>query len=295
MAIVTGGASGIGSALVMDLARRGASDIVLADLQEEPANAVARDVERLGAKVHVDVLDVRDADAVERMAAHAMKRAGRLDYVFNNAGVGVFGEAHLLEATDWDLVLDVNVRGMVNVVRATYPRLLSQGFGHLVNTASLAGLMPTPFLSVYCASKHAVVGLSKTLRIEAARYGVRVSVLCPGVIRTPILRGGTYGRTVYDMSEARRLEWWERVRPRPMEVEPFAREALDAVAKNEAVIVLPRQALAILRLFRLVPALEETFLARLFQQSLRDFPEISAAAKRTTTSTGGVPGQPSPH
>src|SRR5439155_13844601 len=95
---------------------------------------------------------------------------------------------------DWHKVFDVNLRGVVNGVQAAYPVMLRQGFGHIVNTASVAGLLPTPTIVSYCAAKHAVVGLSTSLRVEAAEAGVRVSVLCPGAIKTPILEGGKYGK-----------------------------------------------------------------------------------------------------
>jgi short-subunit dehydrogenase len=202
-----------------------------------------------------------------------VERAGRLDYVLANAGSGVFGEAHLYEARDWDFLIDLNIRGVVNVVRAAYGRMVAQGFGHLVTTASVAGLMTTPFLSAYAATKHAVVGMSKALRVEGARFGVRVSALCPGAIRTPLLSGGAHGRTVYGLTPARMLAWWERMRP--MNVDAFATQAVDAIAQNRGIIVLPRQNVAFLRMFRFFPALEEKVAKKLYEKTLRDFPEVA--------------------
>jgi short-subunit dehydrogenase len=93
----------------------------------------------------------------------------------------------------------ISIRGVVNGVQASYKIMIVQGFGHIVNTASMAGLMPSPLAVAYAAAKNAVVGLSQSLRVEAARMGVRVSVLCPGVIRTPILQGGKYGKILMDV------------------------------------------------------------------------------------------------
>src|SRR4051812_30230450 len=120
-AIITGGASGIGRALGLELASRGAREIVIADLQRALADETAEQVRRAGSRATVVELDVRDDAAVERMVAEVQRQSGRIDYVFNNAGTGVMGEAHLLEKRDWDLTIDINVGGLVNVIRAVYP------------------------------------------------------------------------------------------------------------------------------------------------------------------------------
>lgn len=284
VAFVTGAASGIGKALSLELARRGAAEIVIADIQMDLAEEVATAVRREGARATVAKLDVRDADAVESVVADVFERSGRLDYVFNNAGTGVMGETHLLEKRDWDLTLDVNLHGLVNVIRSTYPRLVEQGFGHLVNTASMAGLITAPFLSVYAGTKHFVVGLSKAMRVEAARFGVRVTALCPGAVKTPILTGGSIGRSIYDMSEERKLSWWKKFRPGDVDV--FAKETLDLVAKNEGIIILPKHNRLGYRLFRMIPGMEERITAKLHASTLRHFPEMDQreVVKTTTPS-----------
>ena len=268
VALITGGASGIGAAVGAELVRRGA-EVVLADNQEALNRETAA---KIGASAHAETLDVRDRAAVEAVVARTFERKGRLDYVFNNAGLGVLGEAHLLEARDWDLVIDVNLGGMFNVVRAAYPRLVTQGFGHLVNTASMAGLVTTPLAALYSATKHAVVGLSKGLRIEGARKGVRVSALCPGAVRTPILTGGAQGRILYPLDRERMLAWWKRLFP--VDVEPFARDVVDCVAKNEGVIILPKRNRAFHAMLR-VTGLEDTLAKKAYDDTLKFFPEIA--------------------
>jgi short-subunit dehydrogenase len=131
--------------------------------------------------------------------------------------------------------------------------MLQQGYGHIVNTASLAGLVPAPRMVGYCATKHAVVGLSTALRVEAAPARVRVSVLCPGVIRTPILDGGKYGKMLHPLPPDLMRRYWERQRPMPPDV--FAREALRAVAANQAIIVIPSRWKVFWWLNRLSPSL----------------------------------------
>ena len=274
VSIITGGASGIGRALGIELSKRGAGEIVIADLQTALAEETAEIIRKEGSRATVVTLDVRDRAAVERMVADVQRTARRVDYVFNNAGTGVMGETHLLEERDWDLTIDVNIGGVVNLIRAVYPRLIAQGFGHLVNTASCAGLMGTPFISVYSATKHAVVGLSKAMRIEAEPHGVRVTALCPGAVRTPILTGGAFGRSVYAMTEARKTSWWDRFRPGDVTV--FAKETMDLVARNEGIIILPKHNRVSVALFRTFPALEELIGKKLHARTLEQYPEMRA-------------------
>jgi NAD(P)-dependent dehydrogenase (short-subunit alcohol dehydrogenase family) len=236
VAIITGGASGIGRALGEALARRGA-EVVLADRQIELAESVADGIRVKGGRATAAELDVSDFTAVERLVRQTVERLSRLDYMFNNAGIGIGGEVRYYDIKDWEQVLDVNIRGVVNGVQAAYPVMLRQGYGHIVNTASMAGLVPYPTVVSYCASKHAVVGLSLSLRIEAAEAGVRVSVLCPGVIRTPILEGGKYGKTLQPLPPDVRSKLWER--QRPMAADKFAVRALQEIAKNRPIIIIP--------------------------------------------------------
>ena len=218
VAIITGGASGIGRALAEELVSRGAH-VVLADLQIDLAQEVAANIRAQGGKADAVEVNVTDASAVNALVQNTVERAGRLDYMFNNAGVAVAGEARDHSLDDWNYILDINLRGVIHGVQAAYPVMIAQGFGHIVNTASVAGLFPTAFMIGYSATKHAVVGLSTSLRIEAAYDGVRVSVVCPGLIRTPIMDGGKYGRLL----NVRKDEMLELVNTlKAMEPKPFA-------------------------------------------------------------------------
>jgi NAD(P)-dependent dehydrogenase (short-subunit alcohol dehydrogenase family) len=253
VAIVTGGASGIGRALGEALARRGAH-VVLADLQVDLAREVAARIRDNGGQATAEELDVTDFPATNRLVQDTYRGAGRLDYVFNNAGIGIVGEARLYGIEDWYRVLDVNLRGVVHGVQAAYPIMVRQGFGHIVNTASLAGLIPSPLCVGYCTTKHAVVGLSTSLRIEAAAAGVRISVLCPGVIQTPALVDcGKYGKMLEPIPREAQQELWQR--QGPMRPDRFAEQALRAVARNSAIIVIPSWWRIVWWLYRLSPAL----------------------------------------
>ncbi len=237
-AIVTGGASGIGAALARELVRRGAA-VVIADRQIDEGRALAERLVASGGRARAVELDVRDLDAQERVVSDTLAREGHVDLFFANAGIGVGGEMDGYAREDWDDVIDVNVRGVAYSIQAVYPHMVRKRAGHIVTTASMAGLVGAAGEGSYTAAKHAVVGLSKSLRVEAKRHGVKVSVLCPGAIRTPILTGGRYGRLNFDgLTEETMLELWSITRP--MDPADFARKTLDAVARNEGIIVFPR-------------------------------------------------------
>ncbi len=268
-AIVTGGASGIGRALGELLASRG-SAVCLADRQVDMAEEVATEIRAGGGKATAAQVDVSDYSAVEHVVREMLSRTGRLDYMFNNAGIAIGGPLSLHSIDDWNRIVDVNMLGVINGVHAAYQVMLKQGFGHIVNTASMAGLSPAPGAAAYAATKHAVVGLSRSLRIEAAFDDIRVSVLCPGAIRTPILAGGgKYGKSYADITPEQERRMWDKVRP--MSPETFAKKALAAVAKNKAVIVIPSW----WKLFWCVDRLFPSLATALASKSYSDLQEMS--------------------
>ena len=272
VAFVTGGASGIGAALAAELVVGGA-EVWVADRQVGPARELAGRLSAGNGKAHAVELDVRDFSGFERVVAEAVRQSGRIDYLFNNAGIAVGGEVDSYTLEDWTDVFDVNLRGVAHGVQAVYPVMIRQRSGHIVNTASMAGLLPSPASVSYTATKHAVVGLSIALRLEAERHGVKVSVLCPGAIRTPILTGGEYGRMdKTGVSDEQLLESWEGARPMPPE--RFAERVLRAVLRNDALIIEPAWWKALWYLDRLSPALSR----RVGKLALKRIRETAAAA-----------------
>ena len=253
IAFVTGGASGIGAALTTKLIDGGA-EVWIADRQIGPAQELAQRLNGGGAKARAIELDVRSYPSFERAVAEVVEQSGRIDYLFNNAGIVVGGEIDSYTLEDWNDVVDVNLRGVVHGIQAVYPIMIRRRSGHIVNTASMYGLVTTPGFGSYTATKHAVVGISKALRVEAERHGVQVSVLCPGVIRTPILTRGKYGRvTTTGVSDEKLLKFMEPFRPMPPE--KFAERTLRAVLRGDAIIVVPSWWKAFWYLERLSPAL----------------------------------------
>lgn len=274
VAIITGGASGIGAAIAKELARGGA-EVILADRQIELAETLAAAIRASGGRATATELDVRSLPAIERVVQGVVARSGRIDYFFNNAGIAVGGEIDSYAPRDWDDVIDVNLRGVAYGVHAVYPVMIAQGSGHIVNTASMAGLVGAAGEGSYTATKHAVVGLSKSLRIEARRHGVRVSVLCPGAIRTPILCGGKYGRLNFvGISEEKVLEMWAQVRP--MDADEFATKALRAIARDEAIIVLPRWWKALWYIERISPRLSQAVWSAMLGRMRKHLVDIGA-------------------
>jgi NAD(P)-dependent dehydrogenase (short-subunit alcohol dehydrogenase family) len=185
VAVVTGAASGIGRGLTGGLAARGAR-VVMADLDEPELERAERELRDEGAEVLAVPTDVTDRDAVFHLADRTFEAFGTAHIVCNNAGVGAFGEMHTAPHAEWRFVMDVNFWGVVHGVEAFVPRLVEQGDGHVVNTASMAGLVGMRVLGIYAASKFAVVGLSESLHRELADRGVGVSVVCPMIVSTPI-------------------------------------------------------------------------------------------------------------
>lgn len=262
-AVITGGASGIGRAVGANLRAAGAH-VVLADLDGAAADSTAEELEgnnrHEGGSIKGVALDVRDRDAVRSLFETVAAQHGGLDLLFNNAGISLGGPTEDMTGPYWDRIIDVNLVGVVNGILAAYPLMVAQHRGHIVNTASAAGLLPAPFAVAYTTTKHAIVGLSTALRPEAAAHGVQVSVLCPGMVETPILDGtppaDLPARTSTALTGRAYLEVGGMS---PMSADDLARRALRAVARNRAIIVIPAKVRAGWYLGRLSPPAIDAF------------------------------------
>jgi NAD(P)-dependent dehydrogenase (short-subunit alcohol dehydrogenase family) len=187
VAVITGGASGIGRA-VADKAAAEGMKIVIADIEEGPLKEAEGELTGQGAEAIGVVTDVSDAASVRELRDRALERFGAVHLVHNNAGIGTGGPIWEFSEEDWRWIIGVNQWGVIHGVSTFVPLLMEQGEGHVVNTASIAGLTTTAFLGPYHATKFAVVAMSEVLYkdLQVAGSPVGVSVLCPGFVRTRI-------------------------------------------------------------------------------------------------------------
>jgi short-subunit dehydrogenase len=248
VALVTGSAGGLGSAIA-DRFRTAGVAVVGADLPGRGADVG---------------FDVTDPAATEAAVAEVVAARGRLDVMVANAGIGVAGPVEALDHDAWRRTIDVNLWGAVNSLLAVYPRFVAQGSGHLVFVASLSGLVPTPLLVPYATTKAAVVGLAASLRPEAARHGVGVTVVCPGPVDTAFLdTGGVGGAT--DAVDVRR---YLCDAAGPALSPSVVADAVWRGVERDRAVVAPGRAGAVWRAARLWPALVERLTGRAMRREL---------------------------
>ena len=247
-AVVTGGASGIGQALCETLAKYGAI-VTVADIDQEGAGRVAESIVASGGRAEAVRLDVTKKADVEKLISETARTYGRIDYMFNNAGIAIIGDERDKDFDGWQKTIDVNLMGVIYGTLAAYSLMTKQGSGHIVNTASIAGFMPAPTQVAYGTTKHAVVGLSTSLRAEGAALGVKVSAICPGVMKTAF----------FDTSpvlNAKRDEFMSMIKLLTMnDIDRAAKIVLRGVARNRAMIVFPLNGRFAWWLHRLHPSL----------------------------------------
>jgi NAD(P)-dependent dehydrogenase (short-subunit alcohol dehydrogenase family) len=242
--VVTGAATGLGRALAEGLAERGAR-VHAADVDRSGLAALTAEQSAVTAYQ----VDVADADAVDDLVSQVVRQDGRLDHMFNNAGIFAAGAFEELDDTTWRRMIDINLWGVVTGTRAAYSQMLRQGSGHIVNTASSAGVMPVAKGVAYAATKHGVVGLSTSLRAEAARRGIKVSVVVPGLIDTGIF---AKAKEINGYDYERKLEKLPFGKIPPSQA---AAEIIAGVERNRQFITFPRSNRVIVGLNRLLPDL----------------------------------------
>ena len=264
--VVTGAASGIGFAVSAALLDHGAV-VVLADREADRLEAAVADLGAHTGRVHSMVVDVTAEQQVQGLVEDAARRLGSLDFLFNNAGIG--GTLPIAQATleNWRHIVDLNLWGVIYGVHAALPIMRRQGSGHIVNTASLAGLVPFPYQSLYCTTKYGVVGMSESLRYELAADGIRVSVVCPGNVVSRI-----FSTTI--MGEAVDAEPPEDAIP----ADAAARIILGGVANGEGIIAFPDKPRELWRMYASAPEEVESYLQDVAAQRRAAYATGDAAA-----------------
>ena len=244
--IITGGADGIGKALSLKLLAEDAR-VVITDINEEKLSHFAQSIDDSNGRAAFEVLDVTDEIAVQQLVNDVKDDFGQIDFIFNNAGIAVTGDGRDISIQQWRKVTDVNQWGVIHGAMAAYKIMAEQGSGHIINIASLAGLIPFPTNLPYSATKSAVVGLSMSLRAEAQDLGVKVSVVCPGFIRSNIF-------DATEMVNVPKQAIVSNIAFKLVDTDTAAEKILQGVKKNTAVIVFPAYAKIFWWLYRWCPA-----------------------------------------
>ncbi len=262
VAVVTGAGSGIGRASALLLARHGAR-VHAADLNGASAEAVAAEIDKTGGAAVPHTLDVSDPGALEALAEWVFAAERHVDVLHNNAGIGHAANIEATTIADWQRVIGVNLLGVAYGIQAFVPRMLRQGRpASVINTASMAGIVPTAKMAPYCASKYGVVGLSEALNAELSGRGIHVSAICPGIIDTPIIATGIMRGDVAAI-QGKASDFYARRGASPDEV---AEAVLRTIAKHRLIVPVPRRQVTIpYLLHRLSPQLTQP-LARGFER-----------------------------
>jgi NAD(P)-dependent dehydrogenase (short-subunit alcohol dehydrogenase family) len=246
IAVVTGAASGLGRGFCTQMAENGAT-IVAADINLEGAQETVEMIEARGGKAEAVHIDATDYAKVKAMIEDTVAKHGRLDYIYNNAGIAVSGAMEEIEIADWEKILAINLNAVVYGTEIAYKIMVKQGHGHIVNTASLAGLIPATLLVPYSTTKFAVVGLCESLNLEAPSRGVKVTALCPGFIDSNIYESAIS----HGAADAEVLR--DQI-PQMVDTDKGVEKLLKGVAAGKRIVTLPLYAHLIWRSYRTVPS-----------------------------------------
>ncbi len=219
--VVTGAASGIGFALAEALLQAGAV-VLMTDRDTEKLTAAVEHLAAHAGRVYAMTVDVTNQEQVKQMIEEAASHHGRLDFLFNNAGMGGTAPIEKITLEHWRLIMDVNLWSVIYGIHFALPIMRRQGGGHIVNTASIAGLIPPAYQALYCTTKYAVVGLSESLRFELGDEGIHFSVVCPGNVATAIFGATKPPEDAVSAEEAARI-------------------TLEGVAQKQGIIALPEK------------------------------------------------------
>jgi NADP-dependent 3-hydroxy acid dehydrogenase YdfG len=200
--LISGASSGIGEATARELATRRAS-VVLGARRTERLEKLVTEINTTGGTAHFRALDVTKAEDFDAFARFAHEEFGKIDVLVNNAGIMPLSPLDALKVTEWNQMIDVNIRGVLHGIAATLPIMKQQGFGHIVNVSSIGGHLVYPTAAVYCATKHAVIAISEGLRQENTQ--IRVTIITPGVVESDLASTITHAGAQQAMSEFRRI------------------------------------------------------------------------------------------
>ncbi|MDO5562566.1 MAG: SDR family oxidoreductase [Synergistaceae bacterium] len=246
-AVVTGGASGIGAGIARALLEMGAV-VYIADLKQENLDRTCEELKEFAPRLHAVKVDVTQQPQVQALVETAAREQGSLDFMFNNAGVGMTVPIERASLESWKFVMDLNLWGSLYGMLAALPVMREQGHGHIVNTASIAGLLPIPFQAPYCATKAAIISASESLRYELIDENIRFTCVCPSNVATAIF--ASLGKIPEDA----------------VTVDEAVKTILEGVAANKNIIVLPEKTEKQYENFRLDPEAQDEYMINLSRE-----------------------------
>lgn len=262
--LVTGAASGIGRSLCISLAEAG-SQVYVTDVNVKGASLVTDEIQSRGGNARYMQLDVSSREEMQKALEEVCSESGRIDIIINNAGISIGGEVRLMKREHWDKIISVNLMGVLHGTLEAYARMIEQGFGQIVNVSSYLGLVGVPISTAYNTTKFAIVGLSTSLRHEAAPLGIKVNTVCPGYVSTNLIEDGT-------MLSASAEEMKKLVPVKFQAPEKAAFEIMKGMARNQAIIIFPFHA----RLFWWINRVNINLLKPVYQRVLKNFWNIKS-------------------
>lgn len=269
VAVVTGAGSGIGHGLAILLAKEGCQ-LAISDINADTIEATRKEVEGLGAKVHAQVLDVADRDAVHAYADAIAQEYGQVNLVINNAGVALSVPVHTMAYEELEWLVNINMWGVVHGTKAFLPHLLKSGDGHIVNISSVFGLFAVPTQSAYNLAKFAVRGFTESLRMELDMMDCGVSATCvhPGGIKTNIARASRKGKDmgIFERDHEEMGEEFDKMaRTTPIEA---ARVIIEGVKKNRRRVLIGNDARVLDWIQRHLPTGYQKIVVRVFKKQM---------------------------
>jgi short-subunit dehydrogenase len=245
-ALVTGAASGIGRAIALELAREGAR-VYLLDIDGQRLESVAAEARALGVETLTRVCDVSVPWQITAAVQHLLDQWGPLDILVNNAGLTYYGRTIHMTADSWNQLLAINLHAPIQFTRELMPAMLKRGEAHIVNVASICGLVGLARVAAYSTTKFGLVGFSESLRHECGRMGLGVTALCPGLVNTNLFTSAPRGK---DLKASRKPPSWILITP-----EKVAKRAVRAIRRNHGVVVMQPMSHILYWVKRLTPGL----------------------------------------
>lgn len=242
VAVITGGGSGIGKSIANELLKYG-SKVVIAEINQNILSEFSENKQ-----IHVIVTDVTNFDSMKNLIDQTIKLFGKIDFLFNNAGINVISSVEETAISDWHKVISVNLFGVINGINCSYSLMQKQGFGHIVNVSSIQGIVPFPSAIAYTTSKFGVSGLTLALAIEALNYGINVSLVCPGFVNTPIRNSTKY-------IGIEKEEFLKSTFFTPISPEECAKKILKGVSKKKVIIPITYYSKIVWSLYRFFPVI----------------------------------------